>query len=192
MTSLSIAQPSFHRVGGNLALDFANTISWRGAANETDHIATCEGLARWAEEEGLLDEAIGRVALGEQCLANAHALRAAIRSVMEAVVAGRDAAGDRAVLLTLLRDTLSSAQVAGTPARLSFADLCDRIIGGVALAAVDLLRDERIARLKMCPRDDCHWLFLDLSKNGSRRWCAMETCGNRAKIEQHRRRHKAR
>jgi len=191
MTSLSIAQPSFHRVGGNLALDFANTISWRGTANETDHIATREGLARWAEEAGLLDEAIGRATLGEQCLPVAHALRAAIRSVMEAVLAGRDAADDRSVLLTLLRDALSSAQAAGTPARLSFADPCDRIIGGVALAAVDLLRDERIARLKMCPRDDCHWLFLDLSKNGSRRWCSMESCGNRAKIEQHRRRHKA-
>ena len=75
MTSLSIAQPSFHRVGGNLALDFANTISWRGTANETDHIATREGLARWAEEAGLLDEAIGRATLGEQCLPVAHALR---------------------------------------------------------------------------------------------------------------------
>lgn len=192
MTFLSIAQPPLHRVGGNLALDFANTVSWRGTANETDHIATCEGLVRWAEEGGLLDGAIARPALGEQCLAIALTLRAAIRSVMEAALDGRDAAADRAVLLALLRDALSSARLAGTPAQLCFADPCDRITGGVARAAVDLLRDERIARLKMCPRDDCHWLFLDLSKNGSRRWCAMESCGKRAKIEQHRRRHKGR
>jgi len=191
MTSLSIPQPPLHRVGGNLALDFANTISWRGTAHETDHIATSRGLVRWAMDSGLLDDAAGATP-GEPCLPVAHRLRAAIRSVMEAALPDDNAAAERAVLLKVLRDALSSARLAGAPAQLGFADPCDRIIGSVALAAVDLLRDDRIARLKMCPRDDCHWLFLDLSKNGSRRWCSMESCGNRAKIEQHRRRHKAR
>ena len=40
-------------------------------------------------------------------------------------------------------------------------------------------------RLKQCPSEDCGWLFMDRSKNASRRWCDMRTCGNRAKARRH-------
>ena len=36
-------------------------------------------------------------------------------------------------------------------------------------------------RLKACPGPDCGWAFADRSRNGSRRWCQMSECGNRAK-----------
>jgi predicted RNA-binding Zn ribbon-like protein len=51
---------------------------------------------------------------------------------------------------------------------------------------VDLLTKGRLERLKRCPGPGCGWLFLDHSKNGSRRWCAMATCGNRTKGRRHR------
>ncbi len=56
----------------------------------------------------------------------------------------------------------------------------------IALSAVALLTTPRdLGRLKLCPGDRCAWLFLDESRNGRRRWCAMETCGNRAKARRH-------
>jgi predicted RNA-binding Zn ribbon-like protein len=53
----------------------------------------------------------------------------------------------------------------------------------LAQAAVDLVRTLDIGQLKACPLDDggCGWLFLDRSRNSSRRWCSMEDCGARAK-----------
>ena len=41
-------------------------------------------------------------------------------------------------------------------------------------------------RLRMCASDTCDWLFYDSSRTGRRRWCDMNTCGNRAKAARHR------
>ncbi|MEO6889729.1 MAG: CGNR zinc finger domain-containing protein, partial [Ktedonobacteraceae bacterium] len=49
-------------------------------------------------------------------------------------------------------------------------------------SAVELLTSEEVKRVKECPARDCGWLFLDMSKNGSRQWCSMEGCGSRAKM----------
>jgi predicted RNA-binding Zn ribbon-like protein len=56
----------------------------------------------------------------------------------------------------------------------------DRLV----VAAVELVRTVELRQLRACPVDEggCGWLFLDRSRNGSRRWCAMEDCGTRAKI----------
>ena len=61
-----------------------------------------------------------------------------------------------------------------------------KIVGTVAWAALDLFRGDELSRLKQCPPDDCQWLFIDRTKNASRRWCDMGTCGNRAKKQAHR------
>jgi len=76
-----------------------------------------------------------------------------------------DAAGPSAVRLA----------VDGTPALL----VPDRL----AHACVDFLRGADIGRLRACPVEEggCGWLFLDHSRNRSRRWCAMEDCGSQAK-----------
>jgi predicted RNA-binding Zn ribbon-like protein len=53
-------------------------------------------------------------------------------------------------------------------------------------SAADLLTSERQDRIGQCADDrGCGWLFLDTTKNRSRRWCAMEDCGNRAKARRH-------
>jgi predicted RNA-binding Zn ribbon-like protein len=73
----------------------------------------------------------------------------------------------------------------GSPATIEFTH-GDRILGPLAWAAVDLLRGDELNRLKRCPQHDCHWLFIDRTKNRSRRWCEMATCGNRAKMQSRR------
>ncbi|MBZ9813232.1 CGNR zinc finger domain-containing protein [Mesorhizobium sp. CA7] len=62
----------------------------------------------------------------------------------------------------------------------------NRITGAIAWSALDLLRGDELSRLKQCPPHDCRWLFIDRTKNGSRRWCEMNSCGNRAKKQSHR------
>jgi predicted RNA-binding Zn ribbon-like protein len=52
----------------------------------------------------------------------------------------------------------------------------------------DLLTSGDLDRVGQCADDRCGWLFLDVSRNGSRRWCSMEACGNRAKARRHYRR----
>jgi predicted RNA-binding Zn ribbon-like protein len=56
----------------------------------------------------------------------------------------------------------------------------------IARDAGDLLASERLVRLRECEGDTCGWLFLNLTKNGSRRWCDMKGCGNRAKVRRYR------
>jgi predicted RNA-binding Zn ribbon-like protein len=61
------------------------------------------------------------------------------------------------------------------------------LLGTIAWAAIDLFRSDQLPRLKQCPACDCRWLFLDTTRNGSRRWCDMATCGNRNKAMRFRR-----
>ncbi|MEV0289202.1 CGNR zinc finger domain-containing protein [Kribbella sp. NPDC050820] len=56
----------------------------------------------------------------------------------------------------------------------------ERLESPVAYAAYGLLTGPRAARIKRCA--GCPWLFLDQSKNDSRRWCSMEICGTSEKV----------
>jgi len=49
-----------------------------------------------------------------------------------------------------------------------------------------LTSSQRLNQVRQCRGDNCGWLFVDGSKNHSRRWCDMRDCGNRAKVRRHR------
>lgn len=55
----------------------------------------------------------------------------------------------------------------------------------LAQAAVDLLTAGEPPRLHACASGTCRWLFLDTSRNGTRRWCDMKICGNREKARRY-------
>lgn len=174
------------RISGNLALDLANTISWRGTPGETDHLADADALIAWAKDAGLVAaECVVPDGTRDTLVVEVRRLRAAIASVGSAI-ADQRRPGERA--LAVIRDeaarSLAMGSLRGAPAKLIFAP-GDLIIGPVAWAAFDLLRGSELDRLKQCPPEDCRWLFLDRSKNGSRRWCEMSTCGNRAKARRY-------
>ena len=58
----------------------------------------------------------------------------------------------------------------------------DRVAWAVARSAGELMTSDRLVRVRECADDrGCGYLFIDTSRNHSRRWCSMETCGNRAK-----------
>jgi predicted RNA-binding Zn ribbon-like protein len=70
-------------------------------------------------------------------------------------------------------------------------DDLERLLWPVVWSAVELLTSTQLARVRECDNDPCGWLFVDLSRNRSRRWCDMRDCGNRVKARRHYQRLKA-
>jgi predicted RNA-binding Zn ribbon-like protein len=170
-------------VGGALALDFANT---REGIPEPDHLREPADLLAWGARMSLIDDHVP--SRGEVPLERALELRAAVDATFRAIADGRDPPG-RA--LDTVRD-FDAAAVAGgrLVATLDGYDWTwDRddavtVLHAVARSAVDLLRAGPLDRLKSCAV--CPWLFLDASRNRSRRWCSMNECGGRDKMKRYR------
>jgi predicted RNA-binding Zn ribbon-like protein len=190
-------------LAGHPALDFVNTIDPREGAHRLEHLRTYEDLVAWAERAGVMSgagarrtgrEASSDPAAAARALDRAIALREATYAIFGAVAARRPApAGDVHELQAAYRDAMAHADLTGTGRRFEW-----RLSGGldvvrwqIARDAVALLESETLGRVKRCPGSgDCGWLFLDSSKNASRRWCSMEGCGNRAKLRRFLRRRK--
>lgn len=62
----------------------------------------------------------------------------------------------------------------------------DGALGRVLAVVHEAMTDGTWSRLKGCPRDVCHWVFYDRSRNGSGKWCAMSVCGNRTNTRAYR------
>jgi predicted RNA-binding Zn ribbon-like protein len=190
-------------VGGSLALDFANTASGRGTPAPVERLEEPLHVAEFAAHaeavdvgtarrvrEVLADDPVGAGVL----LRRARQLREAIYDIGAAIAHAKPPPdGDLAVLKTYAQKAMAAGVLA--PAehggyRLDFASapVEEAVLGPIAWSAVALLADLQPARLKQCPGDGCGFLFLDLSKNASRRWCDMATCGNRHKGRRHRER----
>lgn len=189
-------------VGGDVALDFVNTASGRdGAGGLREKLLAYGDLVTWAERVGLAPESLGsrlRIA-AERDPAGAAAVLERARELREAVFrlfARPDPAE------TDLDRVAREAGEAGAQRRLveeadAYAfewpesDRLDQVLWPVALAAADLLTSPHDRhRVKECAADDCNWLFLDQSRNQSRRWCDMKVCGNRAKARRFSERHR--
>ena len=164
--------------GGDLALDFANTVE--GDPPRIDHLSDYADLVTWARRAGVLPANVRP----EGDLASARELRDAIYGVFGAVDRRRQAAAPRA------EDPLGRHADGGHRGhdrgrRLGVVGRHpDRPLWPIAVAAVDLLRSDKLGRLKRCA--NCNWLFLDRSRNGSRRWCSMDECGVHTKMRRYR------
>ena len=192
---------------GRLGLDFANTLGDRPELpphNEALH--SYADLVAWGEAAGTISsdeaaeytrEAARHPSEADAAFAHAIALREAIYRVFSAVAA--DAAppiDDLATVNAAIAEAMAHARL--VPMESHFHWEWERdpsALGGIVWPAVwstaELLTAEELHRVHECAGPDCSWLFLDMSKNGSRRWCSMETCGNRAKARRHRERQRA-
>ena len=185
-------------VAGHLALDFANTVDDPLGTARHDHVATYDDLLRWSVRVGTLDDrrmaslrrsAKRRDDEAAAALDTAHVLRDALNDTFGAVARGAD---DLPSSWTRLRDLAADAQACaelsrGEDGRLEWAWVGVKQLTvplhPIASAAADLLVGEDLVRVKQCAR--CPWLFLDVSKNHSRRWCDMNDCGRAEKIERY-------
>jgi predicted RNA-binding Zn ribbon-like protein len=184
---------------GHFALDFVNTASGRAEGPLRERLRTYADLVTWAERVGIVD------AIGGQRLRRAGGDGRKAAAVLERARALREAIYR---MLTLPKvapsdmDRLSDEGGRGAARRrvvegtdgFQYAwpdstDL-DRVLWPVAVAAVELLTSTDRALVRECASHDCSWLFLDKSRNHSRRWCDMKVCGNRAKARRFSERHR--
>ena len=174
-------------MGGDPALDLANTLD--GTFEEPiESLLTYADLVEWALYAGVIDEPL----TGDHpaALERVHRLRSAVYDVFLAVASHEEpAAADLALLTELGAEATAHARL--VPAGGGFAlawegDDPDRILWPLACSALDLLRAGPLDRLKRCHQ--CRWLFLDTSRNRSRRWCSMDECGVRIKMRRYRER----
>ena len=186
-----------HAPSKTTCLDFANTRSWRGSADTVERLGDADALVAWigraALDRGPAATERGPAAGGPDGMAGpvlyggAISIREAIYRVFHAIAEGNPPAGRDAAAL--------SKWIAEAPARSDLVPIGERfgwkvtrplsgsvrLLAPVLWSAGDLLVDAARERVRRCANDECLWLFFDDSRNGTRLWCDMTTCGNRAK-----------
>ena len=187
-------------VGGVLALDFCNTCSGRGSEGLQEHLRSAPDLVAWARHAGILDEEkeeallrlCGSAAFGLELLEKALGLREAIYRLDASIALGEvPAQADLDAIARAHAASLSKGQLTTREGGFGWSwpvesAAEETIIGPITASAMSLLAQADHARLKQCPGHHCGWLFLETTKNKTRRWCEMEVCGNRAKQQRHR------
>ncbi len=190
----------FELTGGRLCLDFANTVDKRKTRHRRDLLQSYQDLLDWGTQAGAITPADAR-ALRRQArrkpraaafmLAKARVLREAIFLAFSATAAAKRVP---TWSLSLLDSAIAhfAPRRRIEPTRDGFSwrwrdDATDfeRPLWAVAWSAGDLLTSDQLDRVRECGGAGCAWLFLDTSRNRTRRWCDMSVCGNRAKARRH-------
>lgn len=178
----------FRQGAGRLCLDFIRTLRYRGSADATEELADPAALAAWIRQcapTGIAPQELPSV----REVKDARKLREAVH---ELLAAARTPAGVSACPAAA-REQINRA--AGLPLPTPRLDAPadhvhwhaeDPVSATLALIsrdAIDLAISAAIARVHECADPTCRVLFFDSSRPGTRRWCSMDTCGNRAKKE---------
>jgi len=182
-----------------ICLDFANTLAYRGST-PAESLHTFADLLRWCGDGGWIPSRLAQQLdpwkdkhprRAAEIFSEAIALRETIYRIFHTVAAGGNP--DDADL-DLLNRAMSEAPLRSTLQRTAdgfgwrveeFRTSATSLLALVLWSAGDLLVGPDLARLRECSNEKCLWLFLDESKNGTRRWCSMQACGNRAKAHRH-------
>jgi predicted RNA-binding Zn ribbon-like protein len=200
----------FDLCGGNAALDLVNSLDNRFHADgPRELLGTYADLVRLAEQSHLLDGPRARQLrstatpkAAARALSQARELREALGAVLYGILDGRPPrASDLRTLerhfhrATAHRELAWSAAGAGHGhggiewQRGRFAPATDLPVWLLAQEASALLLSASLGRIRACGSESCRWLFLDTSKNHTRRWCNMKVCGNRMKARRFQARH---
>ena len=186
--------------GETLCLDYANTRYWRGSEAPTEALGAFGDLLDWlACSTGLPASIIAAArdwarhdAAGAQAAFDeAVETREAIYRIFAAVAEGEPVPEHE---LARLNQALAAAPARRHVARLdggygweiALAEIDPpKLLAPILWSASELLLNAGQRRIRRCANDRCLWLFLDTSKSGTRRWCDMSSCGNRAKAARH-------
>jgi predicted RNA-binding Zn ribbon-like protein len=187
--------------GGHLCLDFANTsASWKEQGTQVERLAAYSDLLAFGMQAGLLTQGQAREIA---TFANTHPsearrvfqraleLREGIYRIFSAIIAHRvPPPRSMEIINSAYADAIARSRIVRDGDHFqrvwtNHSDSLERVLWPIAAAANDLLTSTMLGQIRECPSEDCSWLFLDNSRNQSRRWCDMKTCGNRAKARRH-------
>jgi predicted RNA-binding Zn ribbon-like protein len=181
-------------------MGFVNTLTGRGTATPSETLVSYDALVDWAKTAGVISAPVAaelrRAADAHsieagRVLDGARALRETLHALFSAVAQGKAPAG------AVLSELATQLGAGYAQARLVFQDgalqwapepvagLAD-VTHELARAAARLVASSTLSHVRACAADDCRWWFVDATKNHSRRWCEMKTCGNRAKLRRYR------
>jgi predicted RNA-binding Zn ribbon-like protein len=197
MSTTSTPAPGL--VGGHVALDLVNTVSWRlDEKRRRDNLHDYAALIGWCQHAGLLDpgtahrllaEAPGHPRPTQQTVHDVRTLREHSHTLLASLA--DDGEPHRVVvappgLRALLLDALAHSELTGPPMRWQLtADQHPDIPRLLALQVLDLLQSPQLPLLRRCDGPGCGWLFLDRTRSHTRRWCSSSDCGNRARARRH-------
>jgi predicted RNA-binding Zn ribbon-like protein len=186
-------------VGGHPALDLVNTVSWRHDADRwRENLAVPLDLLTWTHRAGVIDEhdftamrfaMVGNRKMAEGVLRRVHELREQLYQHLADCIDHRgheQPIGEGSPLHQAVVDAVTASSLAGTPARWTLEVRGPQDLPRVlALHALELVQTMPPDRLRRCDDNGCGWLFLDATRNHSRRWCSSSDCGNRDRARRH-------
>jgi predicted RNA-binding Zn ribbon-like protein len=182
---------------GVLCLDFANTVDWHASEDPQDRLDGYDDLILWGEAAEILSKeqadhlrqlAAEQPASASIAFSEAVRLREGIYRIFVDLSEQKNVNGDDlAILNSVLSRAMAHLKISAVDDAFDWAwveggDALDQVLWPVARSAGELLTSDELDRVRQCADDrGCGYLFIDTSRNRSRRWCSMETCGNRAK-----------
>ncbi|MDB5806706.1 MAG: hypothetical protein JWN73_4028 [Betaproteobacteria bacterium] len=184
----------------DLCLAFANTLAWRGSPVAAESLHDCAALLQWCAAKlgyagtplrALDDWAHAQPQEALHLFDLAIAMREALYRIFRAVASGTPvAAPDLAALNYALAEAPRRGEL--VPAAQGYVwrsaalrPTVPSLLAPVLWSAADLMTRVAPQRVRLCANPKCLWLFVDASKGGTRRWCEMNSCGNRAKAQRH-------
>ncbi len=173
----------YHLIGGNLALDFLNTVGNRLApVKRIEYLRTQEDLNHWARLAGFTPMQSRRIPLRE-----ALSLREALYGILTARLNGTRPRKPHVAMLNrfALRARAGWKLTPGEPVWRWNWNGGTRVaypLASIAESAAALLTSDDLTCVRQCGDAQCGWLFLDRSQGRRRKWCSMQDCGNRAKV----------
>ncbi len=191
---------TLHLIGGALCLDFVNTVEDDRSGHPQEHLSNYTELVAWSRHAAILTPRLAQqltLAAARRPEETVHAYRRALalRATLHRLFTARlvhhnPQADDLAALNQILPEALSQGWLRSTENGYAWdwtarEDDPAQMLYPIARSAADLLTSDNLARVRKCEGDPCGWLFVDTSRNHSRRWCSMEDCGNRAKARRH-------
>jgi predicted RNA-binding Zn ribbon-like protein len=187
---------------GDLSLNFANTNDWHASDHPVEKLTSYLDLVAWGEQAGLVTpefaKRLQRLAIEKpENTASVYDFAIQVREVIYRIFSNRYAdkvipETDLALLNSVVSQAMAHLQL--TPQGNEFhwvwkaeeIDGANLILWPVVHSAAELLASDKACNVRECEDDrGCGYLFIDQSKNHSRRWCSMESCGNRAKARRH-------
>lgn len=200
MSTINTHAGDIRLVGGRLCLDFVNTVDSHRRPEPKEYLRSYADLLLWARHAAALDaeaaatlaaSAASAIERAERALASARALRRTLFTIFVGIGEGRPPGPhDLAPLNAALAAAPTRVGLRSEDGRVGWtwrdeAEELERPVWPVLWSAADLLTSADAGLIRECAGEGCSWLFLDTSRNRTRRWCSMEDCGNRAKARRH-------
>lgn len=197
MGVLELPDVEVSRIGGDVAVDFFNTVDWRRApARRSERLTTYGHVLSWMTASGLIGEreAASLIGLADKDREGMRAEYEQIIDLREDTYAALDSGSTPHVLQSRLIRAHSGSELIRGPDGLWKWSQTKPGLGmpgdRLALQLERLLTSDGMTWFHRCEDQGCGWVFLDTSRHHNRRWCSAADCGNRNRVRTHYKRSK--